>query len=85
MGRLKPGAAYVYEHVDGITYAREQGSPVNSRFEIGRTFERESFDKELKMQELWKNMVRESEHNPLLKNAIDKCIMIYHLSKTNGN
>ena len=37
MGRLKPGATYVYERVDGVVYAREQGQPADTRIEIGGT------------------------------------------------
>ena len=36
MGSLTPGAKYIYEKADGITYAREVGAPHNERFEIGR-------------------------------------------------
>jgi len=35
MGTLIPGAKYIYEKADGITYAREFGAPHNERFEIG--------------------------------------------------
>ena len=35
MGRLKPGATYVYEKADGVTYARELGAHPGDRFAIG--------------------------------------------------
>ena len=40
LGQLKPGATYIYEKADGITYAREFGAPHNDRFEIGRDYQR---------------------------------------------
>lgn len=83
--RFEPGVQYVYEHVDGVTYARKQGDPVGSRFEIGRTYDRIKHDEELKKQDLWKNIQRASEHNPALKKALDECILLYYLSKTNGS
>lgn len=85
MGSLKPGASYIYEHVDGITYAREHGAPINTRFEIGRTFDRVKHDEELKRQELWKDIYKVAEQNSTLKNAIDECIMLYYLSKQHGS
>lgn len=84
MGRLKPGATYVYEHADGITYAREFGAPHNERFEIGRTAEKQSLIEELRQQKLWGNIHRAAKTNPLLQEALDRVIMIYHLSEKNG-
>ena len=37
MGRLKPGATYIYERIDGAVYAREQGQPADTRIKIGET------------------------------------------------
>jgi hypothetical protein len=34
MGSLKPGATYIYEHADGVTYAREFGAAYSERFEM---------------------------------------------------
>lgn len=84
MGRLKPGATYVYEHADGITYAREVGAPHNERFEIGRTAEKQLLIDELRQQKLWGNIHRAAKTNPLLQEALDRVIMLYHLSEKNG-
>ena len=35
MGSLKPGATYIYERVDDVVYAREQGAPPESRVAVG--------------------------------------------------
>lgn len=84
MGRLKPGATYVYENSQGIIYAREFGSPSSERFEIGRTYNKQQSDEETKARELWQDMIKESRTNETLKKAIDECIMIYYLSKNHG-
>jgi hypothetical protein len=81
MGNLKPGAKYIYEKADGVTYAREFGAPHNERFEIGRDYERFLKD-ELR---LWEEIVREGRTNEALQNALDRVKILYHLSKnTNG-
>jgi hypothetical protein len=85
MGRLKPGATYIYEHVNGITYAREQGEPIYARFEIGRTLERQTRDKTLSNSILWADILDEAEHHQQLKDAVEKCKMLYYLIKDNGN
>ena len=84
MGNLKPGATYVYEHADGVTYAREFGAPHNERFEIGRTLEKQSEIDNLKEDKLWGEIRRSAKSNPLLQQALDRAIMIYHLSKQHG-
>jgi len=85
MGSLTPGTTYVYEHVDGVTYARESGAPVNTRVEIGRTIERTAFDRELRETLIWKDIHLAAKTNPTLQAAIDRVKIIYHLSKRNGN
>jgi hypothetical protein len=44
MGNLKPGAEYVYEQQDGITYAREKNASINSRVEIGWEYDTRTSD-----------------------------------------
>lgn len=81
MGQLKPGATYIYEHHDGITYAREFGAPHNERFEIGRTAEKQSLIDSLREQKLWGDIHRAAKSNPVLQNALDRAKIIYELSK----
>lgn len=81
MGNLKPGATYIYEHVDGITYARESGSNPSERFEIGRTFEREIKDTKLKEDKLWHDIRRAASDNEELQFALDRVKLIYELSR----
>lgn len=84
MGQLKPGATYIYEQVDGITYAREFGASHNERFEIGRTAEKQSLIDDLKEQKLWGDIHRAARTNPLLQQALDRVKILYELSKNNG-
>lgn len=84
MGTLKPGATYVYEHADGVTYAREFGAHPNERFEIGRTLEKQSLIDDLRNQKLWGEIHRAAKTNPVLQEALDRVKIIYELSKNNG-
>ena len=84
MGNLKPGTKYIYEHHDGVTYAREFGAPHSERFEIGRTAEKQSLIDDLREQKLWGNIHRAAKSNPLLQQALERAIMIYHLSEQDG-
>ena len=81
MRNLKSGATYIYEHADGITYAREFGAPYSERFEISRTAEKQSLIDDLREQKRWSNMHRAAKTNPVLQDAIDRVILIYELSK----
>jgi len=81
MGQLKHGATYIYEHADGITYARESGSDPSTRKVIGMTLEKKSMIDQIKEDKLWGNIRRASETNPALQKALEQCIIIYHLSK----
>jgi hypothetical protein len=83
MGRLKPGAEYVYEHTNGITYAREKGAPPDTRFEIGHALDEfgRSLHERIMEDQLWGNIRRAARTNPTLNDALERAIMIYHLSK----
>ncbi len=80
MGTLTPGATYVYEKADGITYAREVGAPISSRKEIGRDYERLLKDE----FQMWQAIVSESKNNPALHEALERAKIIYYLGKDNG-
>ena len=77
MGSLKPGAKYIYEKADRLTYAREFGAPHNERFEIGRDYERYLKD-ELR---LWEDIVRAGRNNQSLQEILERAKIVYHLSK----
>ena len=80
MGTLKPGATYIYEKANGITYAREFGAAHSERFEIGRDFEMILKDE----WHLWEEIVRAGRTNQALQEALDRVKILYHLSKDNG-
>lgn len=81
MGQLKEGVKYIYEHADGITYAREFGAEPNTRKVIGMTLQKKALHDELMDAKLWGNIRRAAEDNPALQRALEQCIIIYHLSK----
>ncbi len=82
MGSLKPGAKYIYEHADGVTYAREFGS--KERFEIGRTLEKQKKDNALRENKFWSEVIDEAQTNPVLQKAVERVKIIYELSKKDG-
>lgn len=73
--KLKPGATYIYERADGVTYAREFGSterkPIGWDYNVG----------EQAADALWKDIRFQAHTNPTLQKALDRAIMIYRLSK----
>jgi len=77
MGSLKPGATYIYEEADGVTYAREFGSPSSERFEIGRSIGRLDLDE----QKLWNEIRLASKTDPVLRKYVERVILIYQLGK----
>ncbi len=74
---LKPGSTYIYEHADGITYAREIGADPRTRFEIGRSEGRRDLDE----QNLVIAMRRAARTNPAVRKALDRAILVYKMSE----
>ena len=83
MGTLKPGATYIYERADGVTYAREMGSNPSERFPIGWDLETQNNLDRLKEDKLWGEIRRAAVKDPRLQAELDRVIMLYHLSKQN--
>jgi hypothetical protein len=79
MGKLKPGATYIYESPDGgkTTYARELGALESERIMIGQSWKA----KELVEQRMWNDIYPKRNLNSALTEAVEKCIIIYKLSK----
>ena len=82
MGNLKPGATYIYEKADGITYAQEVGA--NNRTPIGWDYQVDEKLIDLKEDHLWKEIRRSAKTNPVLQKELDRVTMLYHLSKEDG-
>lgn len=77
MGTLKPGAIYIYEKADGVTYAREIGSTY--RQEIGWDYDVNKVSENL----LWADIRDTAKDHPALQNLLDKVILMYRLIKDN--
>ena len=91
MGSLKPGATYVYERNGEEIYAREVGK--TERKLIGyqyenkadpRTHDGRPLYEHMKEDKLWGDIRREARTNTALQEAMDRVILIYHLSKDHG-
>lgn len=83
MGSLKPGATYIYETANGITYAREFGQ--DKRTPIGWNMEVNDALQKYKDDLLWKDIREAAVDNVTLQRALDQCIIIYNLSKEQNN
>jgi hypothetical protein len=81
MGRLKPGATYIYEHADGVTYAREVGAHPGDRFAIGWTYDRQQRDERTERIRMWDSIYEVAKTNEALQEAIDRVIVVYELTK----
>jgi hypothetical protein len=88
MGTLIPGATYNYEHVDGITYAREFGT--GERTVVGYEYKKNKNNDPLdyrhymsdpKEAQLWHDIRQEARTNPSLQSALERVKIIYYLSK----
>jgi|GEM_PF-1968670 hypothetical protein len=91
MGTLTPGATYVYERSGEEIYAREAGK--TDRKLIGyqyknkidpRTHDGRPLYDHIKEDKLWGDIRREARTNTALQEAMDRAILIYHLSKDHG-
>jgi hypothetical protein len=81
MGKLKPGATYIYEKADGVTYAREIGAHPGDRFPIGWDYDRLQRDEMARQTKQWVDILQASKTNPALQEAIERVIIIYELNK----
>ena len=79
MGQLKPGATLIYEHVDGVTYAREAGS--TQRQEVGMTLEAYQRRQGMQESQLWYLILQQAKTNPALHQALERAKIIYYLSR----
>ena len=93
MGSLTPGATYIYERNGDEVYARELGQ--TERKLIGYQYEMENkldprtndgrpLREHMKEDQLWGNIRRAAKTNSALQEALERAIIIYHLSKDNG-
>jgi hypothetical protein len=78
MGNLKPGATLIYERANGVITAREFGSTEKRvvGYDVG------SSPEQMHLSE-WNEILRASENNHALQEAIDRVKIVYNLSKAN--
>ena len=81
MGQLKPGATYIYEHADGVTYAREAGAHPGDRIAIGWDYNYREKTEAAERIKLWGQIHQAAKTNPALQEALDRVIVLYELSK----
>lgn len=79
--QLQPGVRYVYEKVNGHTYARPFGAPASERVLIGIDQERQDLYAQLREDKLWGNIRRAAKTTPALQEALETAIMIYNLTR----
>ena len=81
MGQLEPGAIYIYEHYDGVTYARKFGAPPSERFAIGWREDANSKRQILEENQLWDDIRKLAESNVALQEELDRVKVLYKLIK----
>lgn len=83
MGKLTPGASYVYERVGGTVYAREFGADPKDRFIVGQDYDDylSSFTDKYFIENEWKEIIKESRKNAVLQQALERVKIVYYLSK----
>ena len=94
MGSLKPGATYMYEHRNGVVYATDVDT--TDKTVIGWDYDKDDPDYDPRTNDgrplhdhimdnkLWGDIRRAAKTNTTLQEAIERVIIIYHLSKDNG-
>lgn len=79
VGRLEPGAAYVYERDGSKVYARKVGE--TERVLIGEDYALGVNQRRMAISEIWMPILEAAEHNPALQDALDRAKVIYELSR----
>ena len=89
MGRLNPGATYIYERVGGTVFAREFGS--DDRMVIGQDFRSDDSAMYQRIaadyieDKFWYDIREAAKTNETLQEALERVKILYHLSKDDGN
>lgn len=80
MGTLTPGATLIYERANGVIYAREFGKPDRQIVGYGV----DGFPEKRYLSE-WNDILRASETNPALQEALERVKVIYNLIKESND
>jgi len=86
MGQLKPSATLIYERDGDTVYQREAGADPATRPEVGHEYDCRTSDgrplwEQIKEAKLWGDIHRAARTNPALQDALDRAIMVYHLTR----
>lgn len=83
MGKLTPGASYIYERVGGTVYAREFGADPKDRFIVGQDYDDylSSFADQYYIENEWKEIIKASRKSSALQEALERVKILYHLSR----
>jgi hypothetical protein len=83
MTGLIPGAALIYERVDGTVYARYRDPPHNKipRWVIGGIADSVAQAQGYLGYNQWKELFQLADNNPTLRKQLDKTLEIYYLIK----
>jgi hypothetical protein len=84
MGSLRPGATIIYESPDNgdTVYARYAGD--SERWVVGQSTKAKTRMDQIKEDKLWEEIRRAAKSDKVLQDALDRVIMIYYLSKSDG-
>lgn len=82
MGSLTPGETYTYEHTDGVVYSIDScGVRRVIGYEAASDYD--PVAKQNKENKLWADIRDKARYNLTLHDALERCIEIYELIKTN--
>ena len=83
MGKLIPGQALIYEHSNGIIYARYRDPPYNNleRWVVGGDPSKVTLNGNLFSYQDWCEILKLCESYPILKIQLDKLLTIYYICK----
>jgi len=81
MGRLEPGATYIYESPDNghTVYARKEGT--SEKILIGQSY----YGLEMVEQRMWNEIYKNRNLNSTLQRQVNQCIITYKLIKDHPN
>jgi len=83
VGSLIPDQPLIYERANGVTYARYRDPPYNKqpRWVVGEMLDSPKW----KNDRLWNDIREAAKTNKVLQEALERVIMLYHLSEKDNN
>ena len=89
MGKLKPGASYIYEKIDGVTYAKEVDNE-NCVVILGRDYTTD-FEVNSTVNQVWgvsvlelepfAGLIKMAKNDPALQEELDKLVTFYVMAR----